>query len=187
MELIPEKGYNAITIKDITERATLNRATFYLHYRDKDDLLYQGMREVLDELTSKQELPQELGDRLSYEESRNAVKMDFEHIAENAAFYKVMLGDNGVWGFVHELQNYIYEVTLERLLAIRGEIPSTPVEVELLLRYMAGAYVGVFHWWLENDMPYTPEEMADKLMVISRDGLYRCLGYQVEPDSFSFS
>jgi hypothetical protein len=52
---------------------------------------------------------------------------------------------------------------------------------------MAGAYVGVFHWWLENDMPYTPEEMADKLMVISRDGLYRCLGYQVEPDSFSFS
>lgn len=48
--LIQEKGYEAITVQDITERATLNRATFYLHYRDKQDLMWQSTEEVLSEL-----------------------------------------------------------------------------------------------------------------------------------------
>ena len=41
MILIREMGYDAITVQHITDRARLNRATFYLHYRDKQDLLTQ--------------------------------------------------------------------------------------------------------------------------------------------------
>ncbi|EEL70861.1 hypothetical protein IGA_00005 [Bacillus cereus HuA3-9] len=37
-ELINEKGFDSITVKDITARANINRGTFYLHYRDKYDL-----------------------------------------------------------------------------------------------------------------------------------------------------
>lgn len=50
--LIDEQGYEKITVQDITQRATLNRATFYLHYRDKLDLLYQSSAEILQELVS---------------------------------------------------------------------------------------------------------------------------------------
>jgi hypothetical protein len=111
---------------------------------------------------------------------------EFEHVAENAAFYRVMLGDNGVWSFIHKIQEYIYKSSLERLIAIRGETPDSPVEVELVLSFVAAAYVGVIHWWLENDMPHTPEVMADKMMTIYRDGVYRSLGYDVTSESFSF-
>ncbi|MFN8375405.1 MAG: helix-turn-helix domain-containing protein [Anaerolineae bacterium] len=38
MELIREKGYDAVTIQDITDRANVGRATFYLHYPSKDAL-----------------------------------------------------------------------------------------------------------------------------------------------------
>jgi hypothetical protein len=41
MELIREKGYEALTVEEITQHANLGRATFYLHYRDKDDLLLE--------------------------------------------------------------------------------------------------------------------------------------------------
>jgi AcrR family transcriptional regulator len=39
MELIHEKSFEAITVQDIAERSTLNRATFYAHYEDKYALL----------------------------------------------------------------------------------------------------------------------------------------------------
>src|SRR3990172_2299341 len=38
IELISERGYDAITIQDIVDRANVGRTTFYLHYRSKDDL-----------------------------------------------------------------------------------------------------------------------------------------------------
>ena len=41
LELIKEKGYDAISIEEITERANVGRATFYLHYKDKEDLLLE--------------------------------------------------------------------------------------------------------------------------------------------------
>ena len=49
LELIKEKGYDAISIEEITERANVGRATFYLHYKDKEDLLLEEFREMANE------------------------------------------------------------------------------------------------------------------------------------------
>ena len=40
--LIPKKGYEAVTIKDICEAARVSRSTFYVHYTCKDDLKRSG-------------------------------------------------------------------------------------------------------------------------------------------------
>src|SRR5258708_24160624 len=47
-----EKGYEAVTIRDITERADIGYATFFRHYHDKDALLREVLDVVLSELTS---------------------------------------------------------------------------------------------------------------------------------------
>jgi AcrR family transcriptional regulator len=39
MDLILEVGYDSISIQDITDKANLGRATFYLHFKDKDELI----------------------------------------------------------------------------------------------------------------------------------------------------
>jgi AcrR family transcriptional regulator len=41
VKLMIEKGFDKISIKDLTEEADINRGTFYLHYKDKYDLLEQ--------------------------------------------------------------------------------------------------------------------------------------------------
>ena len=38
-ELIQEKGFDHVSITDLTQRANINKGTFYLHYQDKYDLL----------------------------------------------------------------------------------------------------------------------------------------------------
>lgn len=45
MQLAIEKDFKDITIKDITSRATVNRATFYYHFFDKYDLLEKVLAE----------------------------------------------------------------------------------------------------------------------------------------------
>ncbi|MEH7318966.1 TetR/AcrR family transcriptional regulator, partial [Priestia megaterium] len=51
IDLIQEKGYESITIRDIADNALINRATFYLHYVDKQDLVDKLIDEVFEELT----------------------------------------------------------------------------------------------------------------------------------------
>lgn len=46
-ELLMEKGFEAITVSEIAERATLNRVTFYAHFQDKYELLEAATREMI--------------------------------------------------------------------------------------------------------------------------------------------
>ena len=45
-----EKGFAALTVRDITRRAMVNRSTFYRHYLDKYDLLEQHLNEIYEVL-----------------------------------------------------------------------------------------------------------------------------------------
>lgn len=49
-ELIDEKGFNNISVTDLTQRADINRGTFYLHYVDKYDLLERIENEIIQEI-----------------------------------------------------------------------------------------------------------------------------------------
>jgi len=176
IELIPEKGYNAITIQDITDRATLNRATFYLHYRDKDDLLNTGFDEIWDELTAENPLPVAPDGTLSIEGTRITVLSDFEHLAKNFEFYRVMLGEPGVAEFIHRMKNHVYEATAKRLEAVLGELPAGPVPIRMVLEFIASAYVGMIQWWLEEDMPYLPQEMASMIVALYNKSPFQAMG-----------
>ncbi|UZM97271.1 TetR/AcrR family transcriptional regulator [Lysinibacillus sp. MHQ-1] len=95
VELIDEQGYEKITVQDITQRATLNRATFYLHYRDKLDLLYQSSEEILHELVGSihptVEEKKDFDLLPHYDQPHETFMHLFEQIALNSKLYKVYL------------------------------------------------------------------------------------------------
>jgi len=49
LDLMNEKSFQALTVQDIADRATLNRATFYAHFADKYSLLEDTIRELIRE------------------------------------------------------------------------------------------------------------------------------------------
>src|SRR6185369_13971963 len=90
---ILEKGYDATNIQDITDRAGLRRATFYLHYADKDALLLSMMQETLDALM--QEMESRSAKSFSAETQPSEDLMTFEHVQERADLYRAVLSGHG--------------------------------------------------------------------------------------------
>ncbi len=168
IELIGEKGFSAISVQDITQRATLNRATFYLHYRDKEDLLAQSVEEILGELVTGMKQCR-LFDYDITDSDGNVIHplpdlvYVFKHVANHEKFYKVMLGNKGQQSFWFRLMDVFVDVLDSRLKQTMTKDIHPKVPKDILIHYAASAYLGVISWWLKHDMPYSPEYMATQL------------------------
>lgn len=168
IELIVEKGYDTITVQDIADRANIARATFYLHYNDKEDLLIRSFEDVYDDLVAR--LAPMHTEKLLNEGYKTDI-VAFEHVAEYANFYKVMLSRHGVASFSVRMRHYLAKVARDLSAnMLPKEILDSPI-FDAMLHQQAGGLIAMISWWLENDMPYTPEEMAK---LSHRIGLHGC-------------
>jgi AcrR family transcriptional regulator len=144
-----QKGFSSVTVNDIVELAMVNRATFYRHYQDKYDLVESYLDELYAELNAAPApRPGEPNPRL--------VKL-FEHIRDNAPFYRAMLGPRGYSGFADRIRRLT-----EATLAARWEAAerSTRMPSPMVLSYLSHASYGALVWWLEEGMSHSPEQMA---------------------------
>lgn len=155
-ELINEKGYASIKIQDITDRANLNRVTFYFHYKDKDDLMFKVMQDLYDTLAANQSPTQSL-----HEWSRQDTLSAFRHIQAYAHLYKVLLSEKGSISLIGRLMDYFAQEGINKAKATLPNDANLPLPLEIAEHFYAGAFVGLVRWWVLHDMPYTPEAMAE--------------------------
>jgi AcrR family transcriptional regulator len=184
LELIVEKGYNAVSIQDIVDRANVARTTFYLHYKDKDELLFKSMIAIYDELASnwmplmRQQLEENPAHPTLLDSS------DFEHVARYAQFYRVMFSDEGSAGYIMRVLHYLTSLMETRCVAFLTDSgKNTLLPVSLIAQGVASMQMGLLLWWLENDMPYTPQEMARMSYYLVMPSLFKGIGMDIDiPD-----
>jgi len=165
IELTVEKGFGAVTVRDITERAMVNRSTFYRHYLDKYDLLDQYMNDVHELFTHEALVTEKLPD--VPEETPKGLLRLLQHIQTRADFYRVMLGAKGDPAFVQRFRQNI-ERRFRYLLDFYGEeITPKASPVDMRLNYVSCADIGAILWWLENDQPCSAEQLAKWLGQLS--------------------
>ncbi|USL34149.1 TetR/AcrR family transcriptional regulator [Priestia megaterium] len=160
-ELMEEKGFEGVTVRDLTKKADINRGTFYLHYQDKYDLLKKSENEVIQEIQEfiKKANPNEIVSANLQEQPLPFIIALFEYIQENARFMQVMLGPKGNPGFYLKIKEVMKTNMLEKLKLIDNKI-SPLVPLEYLMSYVTSAHLGVIQHWLEQDMKQSPREMA---------------------------
>ncbi|MVP01468.1 TetR/AcrR family transcriptional regulator [Paenibacillus lutrae] len=174
IELIKEEGYDSLTVQKIAARADLNRATFYLHYRDKQDLMQQSVNEVFNELTQSLHLSEMNPSGFDYqtEEPHPAFLRLFEHIGLYAGFYEVILNEPNLPGFTGELTEVISRFVTAGINTVAPRDNQLNVPREMLVSYTSAAFLGVIGWWLKNDRQFSPKYMAAKTMLLAIKGPY---------------
>jgi AcrR family transcriptional regulator len=177
MALIIEKGYDAISIQDIADRANVARATFYLHFKHKDDLMFRSMRVIYDGIVARQ--PKDLTVESLADDS------DFQHVAQYADFYGAMLSAKGSMGFLTRVRAYLQEELEKSMCQLIPPDVKPRLPRPLIAAYCTGAQIGLIWWWVENRLPIPAEKMALYTMQISVFGLNWALGGElVSPDQF---
>ncbi|MBV9709432.1 MAG: TetR/AcrR family transcriptional regulator [Ktedonobacteraceae bacterium] len=148
-----EKGFAALTVRDITRRAMVNRSTFYRHYLDKYDLLEQHLNEIYEVL--------EEGGIIGEGRHEGIIEL-FQQIQQFPDFYRVMLGPQAD-AF---LSQRFRQQTQQRVLAYFHQTfpeaasdPDTP-PLDLKFTTIASAGCSALGWWLEQERPSTPEQFA---------------------------
>ncbi len=157
LDLIVEKGYEEITIQEIADRADLNRATFYLHYASKEELLLAGLAQRFDELVAAMAEVEHAGapwDNIAYD------LLLFRHVAEHDRLYKALFGARGLGLAMHQVIAYMASFIERDIRDVVPESEQGSIKIPVAAHFFAGALFALIKWWLDNDMPASPEEMA---------------------------
>lgn len=159
--LILEKRYDAITVQDILERADVGRSTFYAHYYDKDDLLESNIEWLIDLMGGPEKAHTFPGVAL------------FRHVQEQYRLYEALASSRAAERMFHRAQMYL-GAGIQAHLETAAQAPEIPIP--FLANYLAGSFVVVLRWWLENKMPYSPEEMDAMFRALTMPGVQAALG-----------
>lgn len=187
LELIQEKGFESVSVEEITERANLGRATFYLHYKDKEDLLLEEFREIAsNRVQVLSEIPVSIWklnqDRLELADGREPIMpllLVFEHAAQNADLYRILLRGESSQRIAGQIREIIIQSINEIIQTRRQtEPPLEPMEVpvDLLAAYFSGALMSTLNWWLEQAEAAPPEELARMFQHLFFPGVMKVMG-----------
>ncbi|MED4074465.1 TetR/AcrR family transcriptional regulator [Priestia endophytica] len=172
LSLLQTKGVHAISVSDITEKADINRATFYAHYEDKQNLQEQIIKEILDDLEEaiEKDISKEEQNNFTLTTLEGIFIRMLENIYKHKEFYTVMLGNNGPSIFVDDLQHIICKYTTKGLVTVHADKIDLIVPEAIYLSYVTSAQFGVIKYWIKNHYSETPLFMAQQLLLLYKLG-----------------
>jgi AcrR family transcriptional regulator len=170
--LIVERGYDRITVQDILDRADVGRSTFYAHFRDKDALLLSSFDQLRDDLRQDMDAltPGELPD-----DPAHPVSVVFQHAYDHRPIYRALCGRQGgnvVDGHLRAMFGDLLGDHLRPHLAAAGS--SLPPAV--VAEFYASALTGVLRWWVNEDFPHSPREVAAAYGALAAPGIMLAIG-----------
>jgi AcrR family transcriptional regulator len=172
VSLILERGYEAVTVQDILDRANLGRSTFYAHFRNKDDLMFSGFEQFAIGLHARTHGA--AGEGLA------AFTLHlFRHVEEARRLLKALWGRQGSRAILKRSEIALSAVLRRQIeqLAQGRPAPAVPlVPIDIAVHYAASSLMSLITLWLDCDLPYTAEEMDAMYKQLTMPGLRAALG-----------
>lgn len=176
--LIQEKGLDGVTVTDITNRADINRGTFYLHYRDVADMLEQWKEEAFEHIRSlvRQLDVMELREYAQRDEPYPKMVSIFEEIARNAPFFKTMFGPKGDPAYMTQYRELMISHIFGKMDYYKPTREGLLVPIDYLIAYISSANLGVVMHWIQTDFQQSPQEIGHILSRIFNHGPLASMG-----------
>lgn len=151
LSLIRERKYETITVQDVLDRADIGRSTFYTHFRDKDELLFNGLEHVNALMRSAQAASAVPPDR-PYERIIGFSQAMFEHANQYRSVHRALLGSSAEAVVRRHLQSILTEVIgreIENHLQKRRGV-KLAASPELLTHFLVSTYISTLNWWITS-------------------------------------
>lgn len=153
--LILEKGYEAVTVQDVIDRADVGRSTFYTHYIDKDELLLAIFADL--------EIPAPDPSTWRPDDPPFGWTLQlFRHFGTGKRVFKAVAGIETGAIARHETNRWLEELARAELSRLGAEKRQDPAQLEIVVRFMVGTFVGFMSWWMRDENEHLTAERVDE-------------------------
>jgi AcrR family transcriptional regulator len=171
VELMLEKSFADITVQDILDRANVGRSTFYAHYTDKDSLLSSEIARVIEDL--------KIGTANGGHAHGGILPSLelFRHIQKQRRMIHAFFGGHSMERLPRELQIQVSKIVENNLRSIVGEVTifAVPLPLPLVAAFVVNTFLMLLHWWVENDLRQTPEQMDEIFQKLVMPSLHNLM------------
>lgn len=157
--LIEDKGFSHVTVRNLTQKARINRGTFYLHYLDKYDLIEQMEDELLNGLRQSMHTIKYPDMLQCYEENAPCFPLVevFRYLKQNGRLLKGLLGPKGDPAFSQKMRLFLKDGIFADFI---DSLEDETISKSYFSAFATSAYLGIIEDWLNHGMQQSPEEMA---------------------------
>lgn len=160
ISLMNEKNYESIAVQEILDRADIGRSTFYTHYRDKNELLIDGLQGLREFLQDAQKTAASTSTH-SYEKVIGFSLAMFEHANDHREVFFSLIGGQG-WAIVsRNLEEIIVQLMKKEarpLYKDKGK-PDSSIPFDLFIDFLGATFISVITWWSHYKKPLSPKEI----------------------------
>ncbi|MBS5479418.1 MAG: TetR family transcriptional regulator C-terminal domain-containing protein [Coriobacteriia bacterium] len=160
--LLHDKPLNAITVKELTELADVNRATFYAHYRDVFGMYSQVKSDICQMF---RELVDTHAEEIGREDYRNLLRDLFAYFASNDDASAVIIGSSGDGTFLSDIIDVIREGSFDAISRFASpQVAALRIRNEALCEYyfnfLAGGVASMLRSWVFGGCRESVDAMA---------------------------
>ncbi len=157
--LIQERGFEALSVQDIIDRANVGRATFYSHFENKEDLLASGIEGLRSSLKAHQRQagsPMTAADERLFAFSHEL----FVHANEHRTLFQAMVGKRSGAVIQQLLHKMLVDLVRDevKMLAAQRDVEAMPTEA--MAQFIAGGLFGLLMWWGSGKLRMPVEEVS---------------------------
>lgn len=156
VDLIAQKGYNAISIKDITDQAGIGRSTFYAHFENKEQLLFSEQNLIFQQLFDPKHGFQKVP-------TSPLLQTIMNHIYENKNMSKTILSDESGTLMTQKLHTILVSHFREK--AKETILIDTDL-IDLFGNAFAASIIGLVKHWIIHLNNYPPSFIADQSLLL---------------------
>jgi AcrR family transcriptional regulator len=179
LALVEERPFETITVQDVLDRAGVARSTFYVHYRDKNDLFLSDVDEFLEAMATMLVRQKETSDRVA------PVREFFAHVAEMRTLYEAFLASGRIQDFLELAQGHFAAAIGQRLAGHPRARGLSAAHRAGAAQALAGALLALMRWWLDRGAPGSAAEMDELYHDIARGAVLGSRGPAIRDDPTS--
>lgn len=179
--LVEEKGYDCITIQDIADEAMINRATFYAHFKDKQDLYEQIFDFAINAFTSVIDTEQIIvSNRIKVKQIEFLLTHIYVNIQKNKNFFLTIMDGSSNELLRKKLAEIIYEKYADIFSKLKITENDIEVPIDFIIEYMTSIFIGTLHWWITSDTDMSPNHLARLVIKLVGNGHLTVLGLEID-------
>ncbi|MDO5346516.1 MAG: TetR/AcrR family transcriptional regulator [Lachnospiraceae bacterium] len=175
-QLLNEKSYSQITVKDIVTRCMINRNTFYYHFHDIPELLEYSFKDEIDHIIQTYSRVGCTNDSITpFLESGAKQKKALLHI------YRSVHREI----FLKELERLCFYIVKEYVNTVTDDLPLRKEDKDLLIRFYKCTLVGTILDWMDHSMDYDLQKAFERICNLFAGTGKQAFLKSVKPERFS--